>query len=69
MTDLSNLYNFLLEADFNVINAFIGENLLKNNTKARMSEDVRYFTRRLAEAIYKHKEEVCLRKCPIRRRK
>ena len=68
MTDLSNLNNFLLEADFNVINDFIGEKLLENNTEAQMSEDVRCFIRSLAEAIYRHKKEICHRKCFLRKR-
>ena len=69
MTDLSNLNNFLLEADFEVINDFIGEKLLENNTKVQMSKDVRYFIRRLTEAIYRQKKETCRRKCFFRRLK
>lgn len=68
MTDLSNLDNFLLEADFQVINDFIGEKLLENNTKTPISEDVRCFIRSLAKAIYRHKKETCRRKCFLRKR-
>lgn len=68
MTDLSNLYNFLLESDFQTINEFIGEGLLKNNTKAQMNEDVRYFISKLAKAISTHKKETCRRKCFLRKR-
>ena len=67
MTDLSNLDNFLLEADFTLINDFIGEKLLENNTETPMNKDVRYFIRRLAEAIYRHKKETCHRKCFLRK--
>lgn len=68
MTDLSNLDNFLLESDFNTINEFIGEKLLKNNTEVQISEDVKYFINRLARAIYRHKKETCIRKCFLRKR-
>ena len=68
MTDLSNLDNFLLESDFQIINEFTGEELLKNNTEAHMNEDVRYFISRLAKAISRHKKETCRRKCFLRKR-
>lgn len=68
MTDLSNLYNFLLESDFQTINEFIGEGVLKNNTKAQMNEDVRYFISKLAKAISIHKKETCCRKCFFRKK-
>lgn len=68
MTDLSNLDNFLLEADFEAINDFIGEKLLENNTKVPMSKDVRYFISMLAKAIYRHRKETCHRKCFLRKR-
>ena len=68
MTDLSNLDNFLLEADFETINDFIGEKLLENNPKMPPEDCIREFVHKLAEAIYRHKKEVCLRRCPIRRR-
>lgn len=67
MTDLSNLDNFLLEADLKIINAFIREELLKNNPEIQISEDVRYFFSRLARKIKYTEKLICHRNCIIRR--
>ena len=69
MTDLSNLDNFLLEADFQIINGFIGKDVLRNNPNMKPGKDVRDFISVLAKAIAWHYGSSCKRRCPLRKRR
>ena len=68
MTDLSNLPRFLLEADFEVINDFLGETLLVPSDKVPDGE-LREFISKLANKIIKSRDTSCKRRCPFRRKK
>ena len=69
MTDLSNLDNFLLEADFQIINGFIGKDILRNSPDMKPSKSVRDFISVLANAIATHYDGSCKRRCPFRKKR
>ena len=62
-----DLDDFTLESDLNTINDFVGERLFENDPKILPTESIRSFVHKMAAAINRHREEVCIRRCPIRK--
>lgn len=69
MTDLSNLDNFLLDANIETVNRFLGEELVCRPDNEKISASEREFWAKLAHKIHETDKKVCLRKCFFRRLK
>ena len=67
MTDLSNLDNFLLQSYCDKINEFVGEEIIK--TIGGPDKDVKNFLEKLSNAIHRHNQMTCCRKCFFRKKR